>query len=174
MSFISEQPEKSFSDDRFRTTEVKETNKEDCQKKYPDYCRTMTVRDANGVIRELVFPKALDLDRPKRTRTTFSREQLYFLEEEFQRKQYMVGKERSELAKRLCLTETQVKVWFQNRRTKYKRDKCREAETTDLPKDFFPTDNLFKYFQPPSQPTCGCYSFFPCQQFSHYPPFNGT
>lgn len=55
-----------------------------------------------------MFPKALDLDRPKRARTTFSPDQLYELEREFQRNQYLVGKERTDLAKRLRLSETQV------------------------------------------------------------------
>lgn len=66
------------------------------------------ITEANGTVKELVFPKALDLDRPKRARTTFSPDQLYELEREFQRNQYLVGKERSELAKRLRLSETQV------------------------------------------------------------------
>uniref|UniRef100_X2B9K9 Homeobox domain-containing protein n=1 Tax=Capitella teleta TaxID=283909 RepID=X2B9K9_CAPTE len=64
------------------------------------------------------MPKALDLDRPKRARTTFSPDQLYQLESEFCRNQYLVGRERSQLAVKLGLSETQVKVWFQNRRTK--------------------------------------------------------
>lgn len=64
--------------------------------------------DANGTVRELVFPKALDLDRPKRARTQFSPEQLYQLEREFQRNQYLVGRERSDLARALKLSETQV------------------------------------------------------------------
>lgn len=66
--------------------------------------------DNNGVLRELVFPKALDLDRPKRARTTFSRDQLDRLESEFTANQYLVGRERSQLAKTLGLSETQVKV----------------------------------------------------------------
>ena len=55
-----------------------------------------------------MFPKALDLDRPKRARTMFSSEQLKRLEEEFHRNQYLVGVERAELAARLGLSETQV------------------------------------------------------------------
>jgi hypothetical protein len=50
----------------------------------------------------------LDLDRPKRTRTSFTAEQLYRLEMEFQRCQYVVGRERTELARQLNLSETQV------------------------------------------------------------------
>uniref|UniRef100_A0A6I8N8V2 Ventral anterior homeobox 2 n=1 Tax=Ornithorhynchus anatinus TaxID=9258 RepID=A0A6I8N8V2_ORNAN len=84
--------------------------------------------DAKGTIREIVLPKGLDLDRPKRTRTSFTAEQLYRLEMEFQRCQYVVGRERTELARQLNLSETQVKVWFQNRRTKQKKDQSRDAE----------------------------------------------
>ncbi|KAB5579118.1 hypothetical protein PDJAM_G00198380 [Pangasius djambal] len=74
----------------------------------PDYCRRILVRDAKGTIREIVLPKGLDLDRPKRTRTSFTAEQLYRLELEFQRCQYVVGRERTELARQLNLSETQV------------------------------------------------------------------
>ncbi|XP_071609200.1 ventral anterior homeobox 2 isoform X7 [Heliangelus exortis] len=72
-----------------------------------DYCRRILVRDAKGTIREIVLPKGLDLDRPKRTRTSFTAEQLYRLELEFQRCQYVVGRERTELARQLSLSETQ-------------------------------------------------------------------
>ncbi|RMC22825.1 hypothetical protein DUI87_00167 [Hirundo rustica rustica] len=93
-----------------------------------DYCRRILVRDAKGTIREIVLPKGLDLDRPKRTRTSFTAEQLYRLELEFQRCQYVVGRERTELARQLNLSETQVKVWFQNRRTKQKKDQSRDSD----------------------------------------------
>ncbi|RXG52680.1 Ventral anterior homeobox 2a, partial [Armadillidium vulgare] len=85
---------------------------------------------ANGQIKELIFPKGLDLDRPKRARTTFTTEQLAALEKEFKRNHYLVGRERSILATKLGLSETQVKVWYQNRRTKCKRDRERVTETT--------------------------------------------
>ncbi|KAL3049856.1 ventral anterior homeobox 1 [Trematomus bernacchii] len=94
----------------------------------PDYCRRILVRDAKGSIREIILPKGLDLDRPKRTRTSFTAEQLYRLEMEFQRCQYVVGRERTELARQLNLSETQVKVWFQNRRTKQKKDQGKDLE----------------------------------------------
>jgi len=66
--------------------------------------------DSSGQLKELVFPKALDLDRPKRARTMFSSEQLKRLEEEFHRNQYLVGVERAEFAAQLGLSETQVFV----------------------------------------------------------------
>lgn len=68
----------------------------------------LIVPDAKGSIREIILPKGLDLDRPKRTRTSFTAEQLYRLEMEFQRCQYVVGRERTELARQLSLSETQV------------------------------------------------------------------
>ncbi|XP_018671179.2 homeobox protein not2 [Ciona intestinalis] len=57
----------------------------------------------------------------KRMRTIFTPNQLEKLEDEFTRQHYMVGSERYFLAKRLNLSETQVKVWFQNRRIKWRK-----------------------------------------------------
>ncbi|XP_055314986.1 homeotic protein empty spiracles-like [Sitodiplosis mosellana] len=59
--------------------------------------------------------------KPKRVRTAFSPGQLLKLEHAFENNQYVVGAERKALAQQLNLSETQVKVWFQNRRTKHKR-----------------------------------------------------
>ncbi|TRY59462.1 hypothetical protein DNTS_014801 [Danionella cerebrum] len=64
--------------------------------------------------------------KPKRIRTAFSPSQLLRLERAFDKNHYVVGAERKQLANGLCLTETQVKVWFQNRRTKHKRQKLEE------------------------------------------------
>ncbi|CAG2168919.1 unnamed protein product [Oppiella nova] len=61
--------------------------------------------------------------KPKRIRTAFSPGQLLRLEEIFERNRYVVGCERKQLARDLNLSETQIKVWFQNRRTKHKREK---------------------------------------------------
>uniref|UniRef100_F6X3H1 Homeobox protein not2 n=2 Tax=Ciona intestinalis TaxID=7719 RepID=F6X3H1_CIOIN len=64
----------------------------------------------------------------KRMRTIFTSDQLEKLEDEFTRQHYMVGSERYFLAKRLNLSETQVKVWFQNRRIKWRK---RRHQVTD-------------------------------------------
>lgn len=66
--------------------------------------------------------------KPKRIRTAFSPSQLLQLEKSFEKSHYVVGQERKDLAAELNLTETQVKVWFQNRRTKHKRVKSEEGE----------------------------------------------
>ncbi|XP_058967618.2 homeobox protein pv.1-like [Pocillopora verrucosa] len=77
-------------------------------------------------------------EKPKRMRTIFTVEQLERLEREFTRQQYMVGGQRFYLSKELGLTETQVKVWFQNRRIKWRkqlieqeRNKVRQQKEPD-------------------------------------------
>ncbi|KAJ8248509.1 hypothetical protein GJAV_G00242790 [Gymnothorax javanicus] len=122
-SYLKEQQESFSSSGTVENCEKNRGNSAD-----PDYCRRILVRDAKGSIREIILPKGLDLDRPKRTRTSFTAEQLYRLEMEFQRCQYVVGRERTELARQLNLSETQVKVWFQNRRTKQKKDQGKDSE----------------------------------------------
>uniref|UniRef100_T1L1W3 Homeobox domain-containing protein n=2 Tax=Tetranychus urticae TaxID=32264 RepID=T1L1W3_TETUR len=61
--------------------------------------------------------------RARRKRTQFSQDQLVYLEGLFCVCQYLTVAERSKVAKDLCLSETQVKTWFQNRRTKSKRQR---------------------------------------------------
>ncbi|CAB3400123.1 unnamed protein product [Caenorhabditis bovis] len=61
------------------------------------------------------------IQRKKKTRTVFSRSQVSQLEMTFEMKRYLSSQERSHLAQKLNLTETQVKIWFQNRRNKFKR-----------------------------------------------------
>ncbi|XP_061169893.1 homeobox protein EMX2-like [Saccostrea echinata] len=71
--------------------------------------------------------------KPKRIRTAFSPSQLLQLEKAFEKSHYVVGQERKDLAAELQLTETQVKVWFQNRRTKHKRIKTEDGEEPNSP-----------------------------------------
>ncbi|XP_077055783.1 homeobox protein HMX3 [Siphateles boraxobius] len=73
-----------------------------------------------------------DLCRKKKTRTVFSRAQVFQLESTFDRKRYLSSGERAGLAAGLRLTETQVKIWFQNRRNKWKRQIAAELEAASL------------------------------------------
>ncbi|CAM9846002.1 unnamed protein product [Bubo scandiacus] len=71
---------------------------------------------ANGELR--LNGKGKKLRKP---RTIYSSLQLQALNQRFQQTQYLALPERAELAAQLGLTQTQVKIWFQNKRSKYKK-----------------------------------------------------
>ncbi|GAB6026411.1 T-cell leukemia homeobox protein 1 [Chamberlinius hualienensis] len=64
----------------------------------------------------------------KKPRTSFTRMQICELEKRFHKQKYLASAERATLAKTLKMTDAQVKTWFQNRRTKWRRQTAEERE----------------------------------------------
>ncbi|XP_050357658.1 T-cell leukemia homeobox protein 2-like [Nymphalis io] len=64
----------------------------------------------------------------KKPRTSFTRMQIAELEKRFHKQKYLASAERASLAKTLKMTDAQVKTWFQNRRTKWRRQTAEERE----------------------------------------------
>uniref|UniRef100_A0A673G767 NK1 transcription factor related 2-like,a n=1 Tax=Sinocyclocheilus rhinocerous TaxID=307959 RepID=A0A673G767_9TELE len=91
--------------------------------------------------------------KTRRARTAFTYEQLVALENKFRATRYLSVCERLNLALSLSLTETQVKIWFQNRRTKWKKqnpgaESSLQSGTNSLP-NISPTCGSTSALHPP-------------------------
>ena len=108
--------------------------------------------------------------KSRRIRTAFTLEQLQILERSFHRCHYLSVLERHTIASALRLSETQVKIWFQNRRTKWKKERLQGPEPEEDLHPGFPSSF------PPHPAACSplpfrplCYQQ-PLQMFAHAPP----
>uniref|UniRef100_UPI00358F5CE8 barH-like 1 homeobox protein n=1 Tax=Myxine glutinosa TaxID=7769 RepID=UPI00358F5CE8 len=90
--------------------------------------------------------------KPRKARTAFSDHQLTQLERSFERQKYLSVQDRMELAATLNLTDTQVKTWYQNRRTKWKRQTAVGLELLAEAGSYSSLQRIFPspYFYPPA------------------------
>ncbi|XP_032367285.1 homeobox protein HMX1 [Etheostoma spectabile] len=93
----------------------------------PGAHRTHTTEDASAEQQQQPTADSKAMAK-KKTRTIFSKRQIFQLEATFDMKRYLSSSERACLASSLQLTETQVKIWFQNRRNKLKRQLSTDME----------------------------------------------
>uniref|UniRef100_A0A3Q2WU52 Posterior neuron-specific homeobox n=1 Tax=Haplochromis burtoni TaxID=8153 RepID=A0A3Q2WU52_HAPBU len=108
-----------------------------------------------------------------RVRTAFTLEQLQVLEQSFQKCHYLSVLERHTIASAMRLSETQVKIWFQNRRTKWKKERlqAKEGEDEKYSLSFHPAlcsslyySSLFRQQHPPLQ----LFASLPLVHICHY------
>ncbi|KAM7390989.1 hypothetical protein PAMP_021707 [Pampus punctatissimus] len=82
--------------------------------------------------------------KPRKARTAFSDQQLSRLETSFHKQKYLSVQDRMNLAASLQLSDTQVKTWYQNRRTKWKRQSAAGLELlAEAGRLFLPTPYLY-------------------------------
>ncbi|KAI7814907.1 homeobox protein engrailed-2a [Triplophysa rosa] len=84
------------------------------------YCTRYSDRPSSGP-RSRKPKKKIASKEDKRPRTAFTAEQLQRLKAEFQTNRYLTEQRRQSLAQELGLNESQIKIWFQNKRAKIKK-----------------------------------------------------
>ncbi|XP_028290259.1 homeobox protein engrailed-2a [Gouania willdenowi] len=85
------------------------------------YCTRYSDRPSSGPRSRKPKKKSSTSKEDKRPRTAFTAEQLQRLKSEFQTNRYLTEQRRQNLAQELGLNESQIKIWFQNKRAKIKK-----------------------------------------------------
>ncbi|XP_029930722.1 homeobox protein engrailed-2b-like [Myripristis murdjan] len=85
------------------------------------YCTRYSDRPSSGPRSRKPKKAPTPSKEDKRPRTAFTAEQLHRLKTEFQTNRYLTEQRRQSLARELGLNESQIKIWFQNKRAKIKK-----------------------------------------------------
>nr|XP_020480781.1 NK1 transcription factor-related protein 2-like [Monopterus albus] len=104
--------------------------------------------------------------KSRRIRTAFTTDQLQIMEHSFQRCHYLSVLERHAIASALRLSENQVKIWFQNRRTKWKKER-QQGKEAEVEHGFTPAISYSSlYCQPRTQ--LQLFAPLPLLPYHHY------
>ncbi|KAJ0067527.1 hypothetical protein NL108_007994 [Boleophthalmus pectinirostris] len=108
-------------------------------------CNSDSTSEMQTDLMEVRCPSSSEVSSPspdgrqKRSRAAFTHLQVMELEKKFHHQKYLSAPERAHLASALRLTETQVKIWFQNRRYKTKR-----KQQTDFSREMCKVDEMLQ------------------------------
>uniref|UniRef100_A0A3Q0SN51 BarH-like homeobox 2 n=1 Tax=Amphilophus citrinellus TaxID=61819 RepID=A0A3Q0SN51_AMPCI len=118
-------PESATAPDGFRPKLEEDENRSKLDKRdeiqLEMKCKGETKEEGDREISSSRDSPPVRTKKPRKARTAFTDHQLNQLERSFERQKYLSVQDRMDLAAALNLTDTQVKTWYQNRRTKWKR-----------------------------------------------------